>query len=45
MKKYIYKIHLDPEPEGGFTVTDDGASFLFPQAFPFLTRRKAKADG
>ena len=21
VKKYIYKIHLDPEPEGGFTVT------------------------
>jgi predicted RNase H-like HicB family nuclease len=21
MRKYVYRIHLDPEPEGGFTVT------------------------
>lgn len=21
MKKYVYRIHLEPEPEGGFTVT------------------------
>jgi len=21
MKQYVYRVHLDPEPEGGFTVT------------------------